>query len=165
MPFLPSNLFSPRYETPAQHYIGKPLQEPNLLGPRYEPPPHHYIGKPLQEPSFGSTIELPISGGTTPIVVNAYVEWKETPTAHVYKAHLPGLKHNEVRVEVENERELCIIGEKWVERETRSGRGHLVERARGRFIQRLMLPQNSNAHRVKACMENGALVINVPKYY
>lgn len=145
MPFLPSTLF----------------------GPHYEPPPHHYIGKPLQDPIVRptqKTVQLPILGGTSPIVVNTYVEWKETPKAHVYKAHLPGLRHDEVRVEVENGRELCIIGEKWIERETRSGKGQLVERARGRFTQTLMLPENSNVHRVKAYMDNGALVINVPKY-
>ncbi|KAL2337899.1 hypothetical protein Fmac_012345 [Flemingia macrophylla] len=144
-----------------------PFHESTLLGPRHEPPPNHYIGKPLQANGFGpnqKTIHLPISEGTSPIVVNAYVEWKETPSAHVYKAHLPGMRHNEVSVEVENGRELCIIGEKWVERETRNGRGQLVERARARFIQSFMLPQNANVHRVKAYMDNGALVISVPKY-
>ncbi|XP_027337214.1 18.1 kDa class I heat shock protein-like [Abrus precatorius] len=143
MPYLPSNLFGPRYELPPNHHIGKPLQDP--FGPL-------------------TTIRLPIPG-ETPIVVNKNLEWKETPLAHVYKAHLPGLRHNEVRVEVENNRELCISGEKWVERETRSGRGLLVERVRSRFIQRLMLPQNSNVQRVKAWMENnGLLIVSVPKY-
>ncbi|KAG5042591.1 17 class I heat shock protein [Glycine soja] len=157
MPFLPSSLFGPQYDHPPHHYIAKPFQT-------HPTPPNHYIAKPLQFGPTQKTIHLPISGGTSPIVVNAYVEWKETPTAHVYKAHVPGLRHNEVRVEVENGRELCIIGEKWVERETRNGRGQLLERARGRFIQTLMLPENSNVHRMKAYMENGALVINVPKY-
>ncbi|XP_020208312.1 18.1 kDa class I heat shock protein-like [Cajanus cajan] len=144
-----------------------PFHQSTLFSPRYEPPCNHFIGKPLQTNGFGPNpkiIHLPISGGTSPIVVNAYVEWKETPVAHVYKAHVPGLRHDEVRVEVENGRELCIIGEKLVERETKNGRGNLVERVRGRFIQSFILPENANVNRVKAYMDNGALVISVPKY-
>ncbi|KAK7350118.1 hypothetical protein VNO77_08249 [Canavalia gladiata] len=142
-----------------------PFLRNNLLSHQYEPPTHHYIGKPKQDLEIGPTIHyLRIPGETSPLVLNAIIEWKETPLAHVYKAHLSGFRHSEVRVEVENNRELCINGEKWVEREIRNGRGQLVERVRGRFIQRLMLPQNSNVHHVMAYMENGELIITVPKY-
>ncbi|KAK7390459.1 hypothetical protein VNO78_25765 [Psophocarpus tetragonolobus] len=161
MPFLPNSLFGPHCEPSPRPYLAKPLQ--------FHPtPPHHYIGKPFEDNGFGPSqktiIHLPISNGTSPLVANSYVEWRETPTAHVYKAHVPGLRHNEVRVEVENGRELRIIGEKWVERETSCEKGQLLERARTRFVQTLMLPQDSNVNRVKAFMENGALLINVPKY-
>ncbi|KAJ6762114.1 17.8 KDA CLASS I HEAT SHOCK PROTEIN-LIKE [Salix koriyanagi] len=66
--------------------------------------------------------------------VNTRIDWKETPEAHVFQADLPGLKKEEVKVEVEDERVLQISGERNVE-----------------------------VDQVKASMENGVLTVTVPK--
>ncbi|XP_058739704.1 18.1 kDa class I heat shock protein-like [Vicia villosa] len=99
----------------------------------------------------------------SPIVNTTHIEWKETPEAHVYKAHLPGMKRSDVRVEVDDDRMLCIICEKSVEKEEQRGGWHRVEVASGHFVQRLTLPENSNVDHVKAYMDNGVLTVNVPK--
>ncbi|KAJ0024149.1 hypothetical protein Pint_07824 [Pistacia integerrima] len=43
--------------------------------------------------------------------VNTSVDWKETPKAHEFKADLLGLKKEEVKVEIEDDRVLQISGE------------------------------------------------------
>ncbi|KAJ6410036.1 hypothetical protein OIU84_009518 [Salix udensis] len=91
------------------------------------------------------------------------IDWKETKEAHVFKADLPGLKKEEVRVEIEDDRVLQISGERSVEKEDKNDTWHHVERSGGRFLRRFRLPANAKMDQVKASMENGVLTVTVPK--
>lgn len=102
---------------------------------------------------------------SSPVLNTALIEWKETPEAHVYNAHLPGYKRNDVRVEVDDDRVLCIVCGKSVEKEEQRGGWHRVELSSGQFVQRLTLPENSMVDHVKAYMDNGVLTITVPKHH
>ncbi|KAL0402877.1 UNVERIFIED_CONTAM: class I heat shock protein [Sesamum radiatum] len=93
----------------------------------------------------------------------ARVDWKETPEAHVFKADLPGLKKEEVKVEVEDGRILQISGERSREQEEKNDKWHRVERSSGKFLRRFRLPENAKLDQVKAAMENGVLTVTVPK--
>ena len=93
----------------------------------------------------------------------AKVDWKETPNAHVFKADVPGLKKEEVKVEIEDGRVLQISGERSQEQEEKSDTWHRVERSSGRFSRRFRLPENAKVEEVKAAMENGVLTVTVPK--
>lgn len=99
----------------------------------------------------------------TSAIVNTRVDWKETPEAHVFKADLPGIKKEEVKVEVEDGRILQISGERNVEKEDKNDTWHRVERSSGKFTRRFRLPENAKMEEVKASMENGVLTITVPK--
>jgi len=95
--------------------------------------------------------------------VNTRIDWKETPEAHVFKADLPGLKKEEVKVEIEDDRVLQISGERDVEKEDKNDTWHRVERSSGKFLRRFRLPENAKMDQVKASMENGLLTVTVPK--
>ncbi|CAH8263572.1 unnamed protein product [Arabidopsis lyrata] len=94
---------------------------------------------------------------------NAKVDWRETPEAHVFKADLPGLKKEEVKVEVEDGNILQISGERSSENEEKNDKWHRVERSSGKFMRRFRLPENAKMEEAKATMEDGVLSVTVPK--
>nr|AGZ78429.1 small heat shock protein sHsp17.9B [Cenchrus americanus] len=108
-------------------------------------------------PSFASTnSEDAAFAGTR-------IDWKETPEAHVFKADVPGLKKEEVKVEVEDGNVLQISGERNKEQEEKNDKWHRVERSSGKFLRRFRLPENAKTEQIKASMENGVLTVTVPK--
>ncbi|KAL8210721.1 hypothetical protein R6Q57_005158 [Mikania cordata] len=115
----------------------------------------------IWDPFYG---DLPESSRETTAISNARIDWRETPEAHVFKADLPGLKKEEVKVEVEDDRVLQISGERTREHEEQDDdKWHRVERTTGKFLRRFRLPENVKMERVTATMENGVLTVTVPK--
>ena len=122
------------------------------------------IWDPFEGSPFSTTVaNLPSSASETTAVANARIDWKETPEAHVFKVDVPGLKKEEVKVEVEDGRILQISGERSKEQEEENDKWHRVERSSGKFLRRFRLPENAKLDQVKAGMENGVLTVTVPK--
>ncbi|KAH6556123.1 hypothetical protein KP509_24G038300 [Ceratopteris richardii] len=96
-------------------------------------------------------------------VANTQVDWKETDAAHIFKANLPGLSKEEVKVQLEEGHVLVISGERKKEESSSTDRWHRVERSHGAFLRRFRLPENVKVDEVRAAMENGVLTVSVPK--
>ncbi|EOA35868.1 hypothetical protein CARUB_v10021109mg [Capsella rubella] len=103
------------------------------------------------------------SSSSSSAIANARVDWKETAEAHVFKADLPGMKKEEVKVEIEDDSVLKISGERRVEKEEKQDTWHRMERSSGGFSRMFRLPENVKMDQVKASMENGVLTVTLPK--
>ncbi|CAO2198859.1 unnamed protein product [Urochloa humidicola] len=103
----------------------------------------------------------------TSAFANTYIESRETAAAYVFSAALPpGVKKEEVRVEVEEGNVLVITGERSiVRREERGDRWHhIVERSCATFLGRFHLPGDAAVDGVRAAMDDaGVLTVTVPK--
>ncbi|CAB4312761.1 unnamed protein product [Prunus armeniaca] len=114
-------------------------------------------------PSSSSLSTFPEFSRENSAFLNTRIDWKETPEAHLFKADLPGLKKEEVKVELEENRVLQISGERKIEKEDKNDQWHRVERSSGKFLRRFQLPENAKVDEIKAAMENGVLSVTVPK--
>jgi len=117
----------------------------------------------LFDPDFPCRDSLAASFPANSVLLGTRVDWKETPEAHVFKADLPGMKKEEVKVEIEDDRVLQISGERSIEKEDENDQWHRMERSSGKFMRKFRLPDNAKMEQIEASMENGVLTVTVPK--
>jgi HSP20 family protein len=89
------------------------------------------------------------------------VEVSQREGNYVIRAELPGLKPEDVKLEIENDA-LVLQGERKLEREEDRGGVRRTEIRYGRFYRSIPLPEGANVDQARAKFENGVLEVTVP---
>ena len=93
---------------------------------------------------------------------NPSVDLYETDEAFVLEADLPGVKLEDVMVEVENS-DLLLQGRRTLENTHSQGHFHAMERSSGQFMRRMKLPESVDKTGIKAQFCDGVLRVIIPK--
>ena len=114
---------------------------------------------------FSSLFDAPLSSFVrdSRAVASTAVDVKETKDCFQFIADLPGLKREEVKVQIEDGNVLCISGERVKEAKHATDMYHRVERSSGKFLRRFRLPDNVDVGKVSAKCDHGVLSVQVPK--
>jgi HSP20 family protein len=88
------------------------------------------------------------------------VDIEETDETYVVEAELPGVKREDVDIELVGN-ELTITGE--VKERERKGALRRQARRTGRFDYRVSLPDKVDAKKIEASLADGVLTVRVPK--
>lgn len=87
---------------------------------------------------------------------------QETAGHHVMHFDLPGIKQEDIQIEMNNN-QLIISGERKTDNHYEDSNVQRVERSFGRFQRSFTLPQNVDAQKIEANYENGVLTLVLPK--
>jgi HSP20 family protein len=86
----------------------------------------------------------------------------EKDNAVIVKAELPGLKKEDVQVELDDGT-LVIRGESKAESEVKDENYYRIERSFGSFYRRMALPFEVKPEQIQATMKDGVLEVRIPK--
>jgi HSP20 family protein len=90
------------------------------------------------------------------------VDIYEEKDSIIVKAELPGIKKDEVSIEIKDN-VLTLSGERKYEQETKKENYHRIERFYGKFSRSFTLPETVQVEKVKANYKDGVLEITLPK--
>lgn len=93
---------------------------------------------------------------------NPSVDLYETPEAFILEADLPGVKGEDVKVEMENG-DLVLQGRRSLEKIHSDGHFHTMERCSGEFTRRMKLPESVDKNAIQAEFKDGVLHVILPK--
>ncbi len=100
-------------------------------------------------------------------VVNAFVptvNTREDENAYVVEVDLPGVKKEDIKVNIDPEKgTLTISGERKFKDEVKKEDYYKIESSYGKFMRTFSLPDNVDAENIDAKTEDGVLHITLPK--
>lgn len=90
------------------------------------------------------------------------VDIHETEDGYVVKADLPGMKREDIQIDLKDNT-LQIKGEKKFEEKVSKDNYIRTERAYGTFVRSFTLPHNVDPEKIKASYRDGVLELTLPK--
>jgi HSP20 family protein len=111
-------------------------------------------GFPLRLPGNGKSLKLP---DWSPLV-----DITEDDHEYLFKADLPEMKKDDVKVTIENGI-LSISGERKTEKEVTKKKYHRIERSYGSFERTFTVPDDADPAKIAAEFKDGVLKIHLPK--
>ena len=101
-------------------------------------------------------------GGGSMAAFTPKADIAETDSVFEIHLHIPGMKKEEVRIDL-HEDQLFISGERKMEEEKKEKNFHSIESYYGSFRRSFHLPDVVNQEKVDASYKDGILVIGLPK--
>jgi len=93
---------------------------------------------------------------------NPSVDLYETGDAFILEADLPGVKTDDVKVDVDD-CDLVLQGWRILEQKKDHGQFHTMERSSGHFMRRIKLPEVVDKEGIDAQFRDGVLRVIIPK--
>ncbi|XP_021864339.2 18.1 kDa class I heat shock protein-like [Spinacia oleracea] len=122
--------------------------------PAFRPPPPPFMVPPR-----------PLLPDMRRLMPRTNIEYKETAEAHHFKAELPGVREEDVTVNIDEGGKMIHIRAKSKHgREENKERYHHVEHGCGEFASSFTLPPDANPEHMRCCVDNGVLTIAIPKH-
>jgi len=90
------------------------------------------------------------------------VDITEVDHEYLFKADLPEMKKDDVKVTIENGI-LYISGERRAEKEEKKTKVHRLERFFGTFERTFTVPEDADATKIRAEFRDGVLQVHLPK--
>ena len=109
---------------------------------------------PIRFPKNGESFKL---ADWSPLV-----DITEVDHEYLFKADLPEMKKDDVKVTIENGI-LYISGERRAEKEEKKKKFHRLERLFGTFERRFTLPEDADPTKIVAEFRDGVLQVHLPK--
>jgi len=91
------------------------------------------------------------------------IDVMETETAHVVKVDLPGMKKDDIKIQVDEDNVLTVSGERQRTDEKKEANYQVTERHFGKFSRSFQLPEDVKMQGITADMKSGVLSISIPK--
>ncbi|KAH9322432.1 hypothetical protein KI387_017071, partial [Taxus chinensis] len=98
----------------------------------------------------------------TKAMASTPVDIKDYPNSYVFIIDMPGLKSDDIKVQVEDENVLTISGERKREEE-QEVKFIRMERRVGKFMRKFTLPEDCNVDAISATCHDGVLSVTIPK--
>jgi HSP20 family protein len=90
------------------------------------------------------------------------IDIKETDKEYVIHAELPGVKKEDISIDLDKNL-LTLSGERKQEKKEENERYYRVERSYGKFSRTITVPEGITPDQIRARFENGVLEVDIPK--